>query len=69
MRLVRPAETVAPETMSRIRTGCGRAEARPYDKKPTSESHQTQERLMHGSSGRFAMFAHVVVFVVHTPTA
>jgi hypothetical protein len=30
---------------------------------------QTRERLLHGSSGRFAVFAHVVVFVVQTPTA
>jgi len=28
----------APETMSRTRTDCGRAEARPYNKKPTLES-------------------------------
>jgi hypothetical protein len=31
--------------------------------------HQTRDRLMHGSIGRFAGFAHVVVFVVQTPTA
>jgi hypothetical protein len=31
--------------------------------------HQTRDRLMHISSGRFAGFAHVVVFVVQTPTA
>jgi hypothetical protein len=31
--------------------------------------HQTRDRLLHVSSGRFAVFAHVVVFVVHTPTA
>jgi hypothetical protein len=30
---------------------------------------QTQDRLIHGSIGRFAGFAHVVVFVVQTPTA
>jgi len=30
---------------------------------------QTRDRLLHGSSGRFAVFAHVVVFVVQTPTA
>jgi hypothetical protein len=30
---------------------------------------QTRDRRMHGSSGRFAVFAHVVVFVVQTPTA
>jgi len=26
--------------------------------------HQIRDRLMHGSIGRFAVFAHVVVFVV-----
>jgi len=31
--------------------------------------HQTRDRLMYGSIGRFAVFAHVVVFVVQTPTA
>jgi len=31
--------------------------------------HQTRNRLMHGSIGRFAGFVHVVVFVVQTPTA
>jgi hypothetical protein len=31
--------------------------------------HQTRNRLMHGSIGRFAGFAHVVVFVVQTSTA
>jgi hypothetical protein len=30
---------------------------------------QTRDRLLHVSSGRFAGFAHVVVFVVHAPTA
>jgi len=30
---------------------------------------QTRDRLIHGSSGRFAVFAHVVAFVVQTPTA
>ncbi len=30
--------------------------------------HQTREHLIHGSIGRFAVFAHVVVFVVQTPT-
>jgi hypothetical protein len=32
-------------------------------------ARQTRERLLHGSIGRFAGFAHVVVFVVQTPTA
>ena len=32
-------------------------------------SHQTQDHLMYGSIGRFAVFAYVVVFVVQTPTA
>jgi hypothetical protein len=32
-------------------------------------SHQTQDHLMYGSIGRFAVFAHVVVFVVHPRTA
>jgi hypothetical protein len=31
--------------------------------------HQTRERLLHGSIGRFAGFAHVVLFVVQTSTA
>ncbi len=31
--------------------------------------HQTRDRLIHVSIGRFAVFAHVVVFVVQTPTA
>jgi hypothetical protein len=31
--------------------------------------HQTRDRLIPISSGRFALFAHVVVFVVQTPTA
>jgi len=31
--------------------------------------HQTQDYLIHGSSGRFAGFAHVVLFVVQMPTA
>ncbi len=30
---------------------------------------QTQERLIHGSIGRFALFAHFAAFVVQTPTA
>jgi hypothetical protein len=30
---------------------------------------QTRDRLLHASSGRFALFAHVVFFVVQTPTA
>jgi hypothetical protein len=30
---------------------------------------KTRNRLLHVSSGRFAVFAHVVVFVVQTPTA
>ena len=30
---------------------------------------QTRDRLMHVSLGRFAVFAHVVVFVVQAPTA
>jgi hypothetical protein len=30
--------------------------------------HQIRDRLLHGSIGRFAGFAHVVVFVVQTPT-
>jgi len=29
---------------------------------------QTRDRLMHISIGRFAVFAHFVVFVVQTPT-
>jgi hypothetical protein len=29
----------------------------------------TRDRRLHGSIGRFAGFAHVVVFVVQTPTA
>jgi len=37
MRLVRPTETAAPETMSRTGTGGGRAEARPYHKISTLE--------------------------------
>jgi hypothetical protein len=28
-----------------------------------------RDRLIHGSIGRFAGFAHVVLFVVQTPTA
>jgi hypothetical protein len=28
-----------------------------------------RDRLIHGSIDRFAVFAHVVVFVVQTPTA
>jgi hypothetical protein len=31
--------------------------------------HEIWDHLMHGSIGRFAGFAHVVVFVVQTPTA
>jgi hypothetical protein len=31
--------------------------------------HQTRNCLMHVSIGRFAGFAHFVVFVVQTPTA
>jgi len=31
--------------------------------------HQTQDYLIYGSSGRCAMFAHVVLCVVQTPTA
>jgi len=31
--------------------------------------HQMQDHLIHGSSGRFTVFAHVVLFVVQTPTA
>ncbi len=31
--------------------------------------HQIRDRLLHVSIGRFAVFAHVVVFVVQTPTA
>ncbi len=53
-------------SISRIGTGCGRAEARPYNTKPTPENHQTRDYLMHVSPGRFAGFAHVVVFVVQT---
>jgi hypothetical protein len=30
---------------------------------------QTRDRLIHISSGRFAGFAHVVMFVIQTPTA
>jgi len=30
---------------------------------------KTRDRLIHGSIGRFAVFAHIVVFVVQTPTA
>jgi hypothetical protein len=30
---------------------------------------KTCDRLLHASRGRFAGFAHVVVFVVQTPTA
>ncbi len=30
---------------------------------------QTRDRLIHGSTDRFAGFAHVVLFVVQTPTA
>jgi len=30
---------------------------------------QTRDRLLHVSIGRFAVFAHFVVFVVQTPTA
>jgi hypothetical protein len=30
---------------------------------------QTRERLIHVSIGRFTVFAHVVLFVVQTPTA
>jgi hypothetical protein len=29
---------------------------------------QTRDRLMHGSTSRFAVFAHVVAFVVQTST-
>jgi len=32
-------------------------------------TRQTRDRLSHGSIGRFAVFAHVVFFVVQTPTA
>jgi hypothetical protein len=28
-----------------------------------------RDRLIHGSTGSFAVFAHFVVFVVQTPTA
>jgi len=31
--------------------------------------HQTRDRMIHGSIGRFAVFAHFVLFVVRTPTA
>jgi len=31
--------------------------------------HQTRDHLIHVSIGRFAGFAHVVLFVVQTPTA
>ncbi len=30
---------------------------------------QTRERLIHGSIGRFALFAHFAAFAVQTPTA
>jgi len=30
---------------------------------------QMRERLIHGSTGSFAVFAHFVFFVVQTPTA
>jgi hypothetical protein len=40
MRSVGPTETAAPETISRTRTDGGRAEARPYHTKPTSESRR-----------------------------
>jgi hypothetical protein len=30
---------------------------------------QTRDRLIHGSTTRFVLFAHFVVFVVQTPTA
>jgi hypothetical protein len=32
-------------------------------------SRQTRDRLLHVSIGRFAVFAHFVLFVVQTPTA
>jgi hypothetical protein len=31
--------------------------------------HQVRDRLLHAGIGRFAVFAHVVVFVVQTFTA
>jgi hypothetical protein len=31
--------------------------------------HQVRDRLIHGSSGRFAFFAHFAAFVVQTLTA
>jgi hypothetical protein len=31
--------------------------------------HQTRDRLIHGSIGRYAVFAHAVLFVGQTPTA
>jgi len=30
---------------------------------------KTRDRLLHAGIGRFAVFAHFVVFVVQTPTA
>jgi hypothetical protein len=69
MRSVESAEVAVPAQHSRIRTGGGRAEARPYHNMSTLESRQTRDRWLHGSSGRFAGFAHVVVFVVQTSTA
>ena len=137
MRLARPEEAAAPETMSCTRTGGGRASARPYDfnrvgaiggaRVARNASHigrhhsgrrqrlpvglpgslhwlaltylpfvytiyavnsqtgrlsgssafrpaggdiprRTRNRLIHGSIGRFAVFAHVVLFVVQTLT-
>jgi len=31
--------------------------------------YQMQDHLIHGSSGRFTVFAHFVLFVVQPPTA
>jgi hypothetical protein len=36
---------------------------------PQAIPRQTQDRLIHGSIGRFALFARFVLFVVQTPTA
>ncbi len=38
MRLAGPVSTATPAPISRTRTGRGRAEARPYHKKPTPEN-------------------------------
>ena len=58
MRLARPAETAAPETMSRTRTGSGRAEARPYHKKPTSLPQLVLLPLLVYDSGHQPDFLH-----------